>query len=413
VTTEANLEGLLRELAPRALAVVVNRSGDFSATEDATQEALLKAAQRWPVEGIPTDPLAWLVTTAVNALTDTARSATRRRLRESRYFQESCLTDGAVEHHDDTLALLFMCCHEALTPASAIALTLRAVGGLTTGEIAQAFLVPEPTMAQRISRAKRRIKEAGATFVAPVDLRHDPRTKTVLHVLYLMFSEGYVTSHGNNLGRPSLTAEAVRLTRLVHLTHPEAADPRGLLSLMLLTEARRPARTRADGSLVPLHEQDRSLWDKSLIVEGMGLLLSTRGDVIVASPYLLQAAIAATHDCSTSVAATDWPQILALYEALERHTPTAVVRLNKAVATAMVHGPRAGLDLVDDLETDLAGYHRLPAVRGHLLEMDGDVPGAATEYATAARVARTVAERDYLTAKASSLRPTIPRAAAR
>jgi predicted RNA polymerase sigma factor len=297
-----------------------------------------------------------------------------------------------------------MCCHPALSPASAIALTLRAVGGLTTAEIANAFLVPETTMAQRISRAKQSIKESGVPFQLPTAERRAQHLRSVLHVLYLIFNEGYTSSVGVELRRGDLSDEAIRLTRIVHCRQPDDTEIAGLLALMLLTDARRAARTGPDGALVPLAQQDRALWDRRQIAEGTALLSAAlpKGSV---GPYQLQAAIAAVHDEAARVEDTDWPQILALYELLKRMSDNPIILLNHAIAAAMVHGPRKGLELVGAIESDtrLAERHRLEAVRAHLLEMAGDLDGAMRHYRTAAGKTGSLPERDYLLLQAARL----------
>jgi predicted RNA polymerase sigma factor len=306
--------------------------------------------------------------------------------------------------HDDTLALLFLCCHPSLTIPSQLALTLRAVGGLTTAEIANALLVPEATMAQRISRAKESIRSTGARFELPSKAEQADRLRVVLHVLYLVFNEGYLTSAGPALNRADLTAEAIRLMRMLNTLLPDEGEVAGLLALMLLTEARRAARTLPDGSLVPLDEQRRELWDRSAIDEGIGLLTRTLGKAAV-GPYQMQAAIAAVHDEAPSAAETDWPQILALYDVLERISPGPIITLNRAVAVAMVHGPRAGLALLGTLDDDqrMTRNHRLESVRGHLLELAGDLAAARESYQRAARMSASIPEQRYLTLRAARL----------
>ncbi len=395
------IEDLLRELAPQVLGALVRRHGQFDACEDATQEALIAAALQWPEQGVPDHPRSWLVTVASRRLVDAWRSDIARERREvTASVQE---VDNAASDQDDTLVLLFMCCHPALSQPSQLALTLRAVGGLTTAEIAKAFLVPEATMGQRISRAKQSIKRAGLHFDLPPAAERAERLRVVCQVLYLIFNEGYASSSGPAAQRTDLTSEAIRLTRLLHrlVAEPEVA---GLLALQLLTDARRPARTRPDGSLVPLADQDRSLWSASLIDEGIELITRTLGTAPI-GPYQLQAAIAAVHDEAGTAQETDWPQILALYEVLERIAPNPVVTLNRAVAVAMVHGPRAGLALLGILEDDerMAQTHRLAAVRGHLLEMSGDLVAAQAAYRTAARMTASIPERNYLTLRAARL----------
>ncbi|MCI0435930.1 MAG: sigma-70 family RNA polymerase sigma factor [Gemmatimonadetes bacterium] len=408
---DAQTENLLRELAPQVLGAVVRRFGDFAAGEDAVQEALLAAALQWPREGLPDEPRAWLIRVASRRMMDHLRSEHARRRREAvaaietpkEQPPDSAATEDETQP-DDPLTLLFMCCHPALTPPSAIALTLRAIGGLTTAEIASAFLVPEATMAQRISRAKQSIKASGVAFRRPTDAERAERLRAVLHVLYLMFNEGYTSSAGPHLNRPELSAEAIRLTHSVHRLLPDDSEVAGLLALMLLTDARRPARTGPSGELIPLTEQDRSLWDRDAISEGIELITNALAHGAVGY-YQIQAAIAAVHDEATSANATDWPQILALYGLLERMSDNPMVSLNHAIALAMVHGPRAGLERLDALDTDrrLAGHHRLDAVRAHLLEMAGDHPAAIAHYRAAASRTTSIPERDYLTTKAARL----------
>jgi RNA polymerase sigma factor (sigma-70 family) len=415
VSEQHRVEDLLRELAPQVLGTLVRRYGVFDTCEDAVQEALLAAALQWPSEGIPDSPRAWLVTVASRKLVDQVRSEQARRQREDRMalatpqaelLSRSADAEPAAADRDDSLALLFLCCHPALTQPSRIALTLRAVGGLTTAQIAAAFLVPEATMAQRISRAKQTIKACGKPLRMPQAAAHAERLGEVLHVLYLIFNEGYTTTDGVDLTAPALSTEAIRLTRLLHRLLPNDAETAGLLALMLLTDARRPARIGADGDLVPLAEQDRGQWDRRLITEGIDLISKTlpRGQV---GPYQLQAAIAAVHDEAEHVDATDWPQILALYELLEHITPNPMVTLNRAVAVAMVHGPAAGLDLLATLQTDkhMARHHRLLSTRAHLLEMLGQLDVAADTYRDAARRTTSAPERRHLTARAARLTP--------
>jgi len=405
VTTDATaIEGLLRELAPQALGALVRSRGQFDACEDAVQEALLAAATQWPHEGIPQSPLSWLVAVADRRLIDEWRSGSARRRREESVAALEPAAASEPPDHDDMLALLFLCCHPALSAPSQLALTLRAVGGLTTAEIAHAFLVPEATMAQRISRAKERIKAAGARFELPAAAERVARLRVVLHVLYLIFNEGYASSAGPELQRADLTAEAIRLTRLLHRLLPAEGEVAGLLALMLLIDARRPARVRADGMPVPLDEQQRELWKAGQIEEGVALLSRTLGATPI-GVYQVQAAIAAVHDEAPSADATDWPQILALYCVLERLAPGPVVTLNKAVALAMVDGPRAGLELLATLDGDesMAHTHRVDAVRAHLLELAGDVDAARTCYRRAARMTRSVPEQRYLALRAARL----------
>jgi RNA polymerase sigma factor (sigma-70 family) len=406
---DARSEDLLRELAPQVLGTVVRKFRDFAAAEDAVQEALLAAAMQWPREGLPDNPRAWLTQVAFRRMADYIRSESARRHRESEVALEAAQTidPTAIEtapQEDDTLVLLFMCCHPALTPASAIALTLRAVGGLTTAEIARAFLVPEATMAQRISRAKQSIKNSGIPFQQPTARERAQRLRAVLHVLYLIFNEGYTSSAGPALRRDDLSHEAMRLTRIVHHLQPNDTEVAGLLALMLLTDARRLARTGAGGELIPLARQDRALWDKGQIEEGVALISATlpKGSV---GPYQLQAAIAAVHDEAVRAEDTDWPQILALYELLRRMSDNPMVRLNHAIAAAMVHGATKGLELLDALKADarVADHHRLDAVRAHLLELAGDREGAVRGYRTAAGKTGSLPERNYLLTQAARL----------
>ncbi|HEY5855060.1 MAG TPA: sigma-70 family RNA polymerase sigma factor [Aldersonia sp.] len=404
-------EDLLRECAPGVLAALTRRYGHFDAAEDAVQEALLAAAQQWPAEGIPDSPRAWLITVAGRRLTDMFRSEAARRTRETvRGRVDPTLpthapaADEVESSGDDALTLLFLCCHPALTAPSQVALTLRAVGGLTTEQIAAAFLVPESTMGQRISRAKATVRKAGAQFAMPTPAELPDRLAAVLRVLYLVFNEGYTATSGADLQRPDLTAEAIRITRLARRLLPDDGEVAGLLALMLLTEARRPARARADGSLVPLDEQDRTLWLRDVLDEGLALIAATLRTSAV-GPYQVQAAIAAVHDEAAAAADTDWPQIAALYAVLDRITPGPMVTLNRAVAVAMVDGPRAGLGLLDSLDADarLADHHRLAAVRGHLLEMAGDPTAAAAAYRTAAAQTTSAPERRYLEQRAERI----------
>ena len=405
------VEGLLRRLAPQVLGAVVRRYGHFDTAEDATQEALLAAAMQWPKDGVPDNPLGWLITVASRRLTDLLRSEQARQRREdtvaSRALPEQWLAPAAdrpASDADDTRVLLFMCCPPGRSPASQIALTLRAVGGLTTAEIARAFLVPEATMTRRISRAKQRIKDSGIPFAMPPGAQRGERLDAVLHVLYLIFNEGYASTSGPELHRAELSAEAIRLARMVHRLLPDDGEATGLLALMLLTDARRPARTGPDGGLVPMAEQDRSRWNADDIAQGVALISGAlpRGPT---GPYQLQAAIAAVHDEAPSAEATDWPQIVALYELLRRISDNPVVALNHAVAVAMVDGPHAGLELLGALRADerIAGDHRLHAVRAHLLEMAGDRAGARDAYQAAARRTANLPQQRYLHARAARL----------
>ena len=401
---QSRIEDLLRELAPQVLGALVRRSGQFDACEDAVQEALLAAARQWPTEGTPDNPRSWLLTVASRRLVDQQRSDTARRQREETAANLELPVPSEAIGRDDTLTLLFLCCHPSLTTPSQIALTLRAVGGLTTAEIARAFLVPEATMAQRISRAKERIRIAGATFALPPEAQRHERIRAVLHVLYLVFNEGYTTSSGPDLNRSDLTTESIRLARMLRELVPEEGEAAGLLALMLLTDARRAARSTADGWIVPLDEQRRVLWNTDQIHEGVELLTQTLGKVPV-GPYQIQAAIAAVHDEAPTAGDTDWAQILALYEVLERVSPGPVVTLNRAVAVAMVNGPLAGLALLGTLDGDerMAHNHRLEAVRAHLLERAGDRAAARDSYRKAARMTASLPEQRYLALKAARL----------
>ena len=401
-------ERLLRDLTPQVLGAVMRRFRDFGAAEDAVQEALFAAAMQWPREGVPENPRSWLIQVASRRMLDRVRSESARRTRESAAAAERSQAapvefESAIEQ-DDTLILFFMCCHPALTPASAIALTLRAVGGLTTAEIARAFLVPEGTMAQRISRAKQSIKDSGVPFSLPDHTERTQRLASVLHVLYLIFNEGYTSSAGSELQRTELSAEAIRLARAVHHLLPSEAEVSGLLALMLLTDARRIARTGPNGDLIPLMEQDRSLWDGGQIEEGIALISESlrKGSI---GAYQLQAAIAAVHDEAITPEATDWPQILALYELLKRMSDNPMVALNHAIATAMVRGPAAGLELLDAIERDgrIAEHYRLHAVRAHLLELSGEHEAAIELYRSAAARTMSIPERNYLNTRAARL----------
>jgi RNA polymerase sigma factor (sigma-70 family) len=411
MTENARVEELLRPLAPHVLGALVRRYGRFDVCEDAVQEALLAAALQWPEQGIPESPRGWLITIASRRLFDELRSERARRLREqsvaaqipSDELLEPAPADEPAEE-DDTLTLLFLCAHPALSPASQVALTLRAVGGLSTAEIARAFLVPEATIAQRISRGKQRIKDSGISFSLPAEHERAGRLRVVLQVLYLIFNEGYAASFGRFLQRDELTAEAIRLTTQLRRLLPDDGEVAGLLALMLLTEARRGARTRPDGTLVPLEEQDRSRWNQELIQEGLALVTDALSRTQL-GPYQLQAAIAAVHAEAARAEDTDWPQILALYDLLERTSPNPMVTLNRAVAVAMVRGPRVGLDLLRRLDDDrrTAEHHRLHAVRAHLLEMAGDRAAARASYQAAARRTTSLPEQRYLEARADRL----------
>lgn len=408
--SEPGFERLWRELAPQVVGVITRRFHDFAAAEDAVQEALLAAAVQWPRAGLPDNPRGWLMQVATRRMMDYIRSEEARRQRESATAIGLCrfapaADSGHTTDQDDTLTLFFMCCHPALSQASAVALTLRAVGGLTTAEIARAFLVPEATMAQRISRAKQTIKASGVSFALPTTRERDERLRAVLHVLYLIFNEGYTSSAGPHLQRLELSAEAIRLGRAIHALLPGDAEVAGLLALMLLTDARRAARTGRGEELIPLTKQDRSLWDKAEISEGTALLTAAlaKGSV---GPYQLQAAIAAVHDEAGRAEETDWTQILALYDLLKHMSGNPMVALNHAVAAAMVHGPAKGLELLKLLDSDtrLAGHHRFDAVRAHLLEMNGDCEAAIVHYQLAASRTTSIPEQNYLIAQAARLR---------
>ncbi|MFF4233573.1 RNA polymerase sigma factor [Streptomyces sp. NPDC001820] len=403
---------LLRELAPQVVGVLTRRFRDFDAAEDAVQEALLAAATQWPQEGLPHNPRGWLIQVASRRMTEQVRSEQARRRREDlaarrepadRQSAPPADNDDAVEQ-DDTLTLLFMCCHPALTPSAAIALTLRSVGGLSTTEIASAFMVPDATMAQRISRAKQRIKTSGVPFRMPGEEDWPRRLAAVLHVLYLIFNEGHTSSSGPQLQRVELSREAIRLARALHAQLPKDSEVAGLLALMLLNHARSRARSGPGGELIPLAEQDRSLWDAEAIAEGIALVTEAlpRGPL---GPYQVQAAVAACHDEAKTAEETDWPQILALYGVLERLSASPVVSLNRAVAAAMVEGPAAGLRILQELESDgrLAGHHRLYVVRAHLLDMAGDREAAAENFRIAASRTTSLPERHYLTLRAARL----------
>ncbi|NYI07580.1 RNA polymerase sigma factor [Allostreptomyces psammosilenae] len=428
-------EDLLRRHAPQVLGALVRRYGHFDAAEDAVQEALLAAAVQWPTDGLPQNPRGWLIRVASRRLIDQLRAEEARRRREETAAaltpRDELLAPAPDEpttpepatagpsvpaagasrapSEDDTLTLLFLCCHPALAPASQVALTLRAVGGLTTAEIARAYLVPEATLAQRISRAKKRIKDSGVPFRQPTGPERAGRLAAVLQVLYLVFNEGYTASSGDRLQRADLAAEAIRLTRAVHRLLPDDGEVAGLLALMLLTDARRPARTAPDGALVPLAEQDRSRWNGDAIAEGVALVTDALARHPL-GPYQLQAAIAAVHDEAPSAESTDWPQILALYDVLARVAPGPMVTLNRAVALAMVHGPRAGLAVLEPLSGDarMADHHRLHAVRAHLLQLAGEREAAREAYRRAADGTLSLPEERYLRARAAALAPNRP-----
>ncbi|MEU5880118.1 sigma-70 family RNA polymerase sigma factor [Spirillospora sp. NPDC047279] len=411
MTSERPVEGLLRDLAPQVLGALVRRYGNFDTAEDAVQEALLAAATRWPEDGIPDNPRGWLITVAARRLTDLLRKEQARQRREDTVARWRLPDQGTAPpadrpagESDDSLILLFMCCHPSLSAASQIALTLRAVGGLTTAEIARAFMVPEATMTRRISRAKQNIRSSGVPFGMPAGPDRAERLGAVLHVLYLIFNEGYASTSGPSLMRTELSAEAIRLARMVRRLLPDDAEVTGLLALMLLTDARRPARSGPDGALIPMAEQDRGLWNAAFVDEGVALISAVlpRGEP---GPYQIQAAIAAVHDEAPSAAETDWPQIVALYEVLMELSDNPMVMLNHAVAVAMATGPREGLALLDGLASDerVAGDHRLFAVRAHLLEMAGQRAPARAAYEEAARRTTSVPQQRYLNARAAGL----------
>ena len=405
MTVDQRAGDLLREIAPQVLAALARRHRAFAECEDAVQDAVTDALVQWPQQGIPANPRGWLTTVATRRLIDQVRSDRARRLREERIevLQAASAPDG-WSGRDDSLILLFLCCHPALTPPTQIALTLRAVGGLTTAEIASAFFLPEATMAQRISRAKRGIRQAGATFAMPPPGDLPERLQAVLHVLYLIFTEGHTASAGPDITRPDLTREAIRLTRELLRQRPDDSDVKGLLALMLLTEARRDARTAPDGQPIQLADQDRSRWNRQLISEGANLAAAA----LATGPpgaYQLQAAIAAVHDEAGSAQDTDWPQILLLYQLLDAVAPNPMATLNRALAVAMVHGPQAGLDLLATLDQDrrVASHHRLHAMRGHLLELAGQPEAARAEFELAARLCLSRPEREDLRRRASAL----------
>ncbi|MGW7567852.1 RNA polymerase sigma factor [Streptomyces tendae] len=412
MTTGRGIEELLRGLAPQVLAILVHKYGTFDTCEDAVQEALLAAALQWPEQGTPDNPRSWLLTVASRRLIDHYRSEAARRKREL-----ASTADGAADRswvpgpdadrppdRDDTLILLFLCCHPSLSPVSQAALTLRAVGGLTTDQIARAFLTSESSMKQRITRAKQRIRASGVPFRLPPEAERPARMGVVLHVLYLIFNEGYATSSGPELQSGDLTREAIRLTRELRRLQPLDNEVAGLLALMLLNDARRGARSAPDGTLIPLDRQDRRQWDRAAVREGIALITEAL-PAGAAGPYQLQAAIAAVHAEAERAEDTDWPQILGLYDVLLQIVDSPVVALNRAVAVAMVHGPRPALRLLEDLEADsrLAGQHRMEAARAHMLEMAGEHQAARAGYQSAALRTRSTSERRYLEARAAAL----------
>ncbi len=407
--SDREVEDLLQQLAPQVLGALVRRYGHFDLAEDAVQEALISAAAQWPGNGLPGNPRAWLITVASRRLIDLLRREHARQRREDAIAQHALPedwlappADRPAADSDDTLILLFMCCHPALSPASQIALTLRAIGGLTTAEVARAFLVPEATMMRRITRAKQTIRDSNLPFAMPAGEETAERIGVVLHVLYLIFNEGYVSTSGPQLHRGELASEAIRLTRMVHRLLPNESEVAGLLALMLLTDARRPARTDSAGEMIPMDEQDRTRWNRAFIDEGVALITGAlpRGPV---GPYQVQAAIAAIHDEAPSAEATDWPQIVALYELLLRLSDNPIVALNHAVAVAMARGAPAGLALLDRLQRDqrIANDHRVHAVRAHLLELSGDHLAARDAYLAAAELALNLRQQRYLHARAA------------
>jgi len=404
VSTATEVEDLMRELVPQVLGALVRRYGDFDTCEDAVQEALLAAAVQWPAQGVPSNPKGWLIRVASRRRIEMWRSDSARRRREETAASRAPTDTEPLAAADDTLTLLLLCCHPSLTQVSQVVLTLRAVGGLSTAEIARSLLVPETTVAQRISRAKQRIKASGAEFRMPPQPERSERISAVLRVLYLIFNEGYTASSGSALHRVELTTRAIRLTRQLRDRLPDDGEVAGLLALMLLTDARRPARTRPDGALVPLAEQDRRLWDGQAIAEGVALITQTLAAAPI-GPYQLQAAIAAVHDETAAAEDTDWRQILGLYGLLHSIAPGPMVTLNRIVAVAMVHGPQAGLEQLAAAETDpaLAGHHRVDAVRAHLLDSAGDQEAARAHYLLAARHTLSVPEQRYLERRAAQL----------
>jgi predicted RNA polymerase sigma factor len=400
-------EDLLRTLAPQVLGALARRFGDFDICEDAVQEALLAAALQWPVDGLPANPRGWLTVVASRRRAEMWRSDSARRRREEASF--AAAVPDVEPATDDSLTLLLLCCHPSLTHASQVALTLRAVGGLATAEIARALLVPETTVAQRISRAKQRIRASGARFQMPPDGERSARLTSVLQVLYLVFNEGSTASSGAHLHRVDLITEAIRITRQLHERLPDDGEVAGLLALMLLTDARRPARVAPDGALIPLADQDRALWDTAAIREGIDLITRALSSA-PAGPFQLQAALAAVHDEAVRAEDTDWRQILGLYDLLRTIAPGAIVTLNRIVAVAMVHGAAVALRELADSDDDpaLAGNHRIDAVRAHLLEMAGDLDAARASYLVAARRTLSIPERRYLESRAARLGPPGP-----
>ncbi len=407
MSEQQQTEALLRELAPRLVGVLVRRHGGFDVCEDAAQEALLAASVSWPRDGLPTNPMGWLVTVASRRLVEMWRQDAARRRREERFPPDVGPESSPGSVVDDTLPLLFLCCHPALTARSQVALTLRALGGLTTAEIARALLLPEATVGQRISRAKARIKAAGATFREPTDRERDERLPAVLEVLYLIFTEGHTASSGRLVNRVELSGEAIRLTRQLHARLPDEGEVAGLLALMLLTDARRLARTDGNHDLVPLAAQDRRLWDAAAVAEGARILTGALTDAVLGK-FQLQAAIAAVHSEASTVEDTDWSQILALYDLHTRIAPGPMVTLNRIVAVAAVHGAAAALTQLDEAVRDpaLAHHHRSEVVRAHLLELNGDLAGARAHFARAARLTPSLPEQRYLRRRATVADPS-------